>query len=192
MIARTVEVVQSGAVVIFPTDTVYGAGVAARTGFAPQALFELKGRDPDKAIPLLVADASALERYGEELPAFAFKLACEHWPGALTLIVRASALVPLAFVAQNGSVALRVPAHPIARALLVALGSPLATTSANRQGDEPATSFASLDPRLVSAVGLVVDGGPTPGVASSTIVSCLDDKPRVLREGAISPALLLH
>jgi L-threonylcarbamoyladenylate synthase len=191
MIAQAARVAQSGAVIIFPTDTVYGVGVVARAGFTPHALFELKGRDADKAIPLLVANASALERYGEEVSEVAHRLAREHWPGALTLIVRASASVPSAFVAQDGSIALRVPAHPIARALLAVIDAPLATTSANKQGDEPATSLTSLDPRLAAAA-LVIDGGSTPGVAPSTIVSCLNDRPRVLREGVLPSAPLLH
>jgi L-threonylcarbamoyladenylate synthase len=149
LIAQAVDIARSGAVIVFPTDTVYGVGVAAGPGFTPEALFELKGRDRDKAIPWLVSDVRALERYGEELPAYAFELARRHWPGALTLVVRASASVPLAFVARDGSIALRAPSNPIALALLAALGAPLATTSANRQGDAPATSLASLDPRLM-------------------------------------------
>jgi L-threonylcarbamoyladenylate synthase len=192
LIARAAEVARHGAVIVFPTDTVYGVGVVAGAGCTPQALFEIKGRDSDKAIPWLVADASVLERYGEGVPEFARKLACEHWPGALTLIVRASASVPAAFTAQDGSIALRAPAHPIARALLAALGSPLAATSANRQGDAPATSLESLDSRLASAAALVIDGGPTPGPVPSTVVSCLEDTPRILREGILPSALLLH
>jgi L-threonylcarbamoyladenylate synthase len=194
LIAQATHVARGGKVIVFPTDTVYGVGVAAGAGFTPRALFELKGRDPDKAIPWLVSDAGALERYGEGVPTYALELARGHWPGALTLVVRASALVPRAFVARDGSIALRAPANPIARALLAALRAPLATTSANRQGDAPATSLASLDPRLmdVAAVALVIDGGATPGAVPSTIVSCLDGEPRVLREGALPSALLLH
>jgi tRNA threonylcarbamoyl adenosine modification protein (Sua5/YciO/YrdC/YwlC family) len=178
--------------VAFPTDTVYGIGVPVAEGSSPGPLFELKGRDAGKAVPLLVADAQALSAYGSDVPASAFGLARRFWPGALTLVVKASAAVPEAFRAQDGSVALRVPAHPIARALIKALGAALATTSANRQGAAPATSLGSLDPWLAARLVLAIDGGPTPGPVPSTVVSCLDAQPCVLREGALPSALLLN
>ncbi|MDR2105799.1 MAG: threonylcarbamoyl-AMP synthase [Coriobacteriales bacterium] len=192
LIAHIARAVRDGLPFVFPTDTVYGLGLPVVAGGSPQALFALKGRDGDKAIPWLVAGASALDEYAEDVPGFAFDLAQQHWPGALTLVVRASAAVPGAFRAPDGSVALRAPAHPIARALIEALGTPVATTSANRQGYPPATSLAALDPELAARLAYAVDGGPTPGVAPSTIVSCLGEKPLILREGALPPEHLLH
>jgi tRNA threonylcarbamoyl adenosine modification protein (Sua5/YciO/YrdC/YwlC family) len=202
LIARAVAVLRRGEVVALPTDTVYGLGLPVVGGASPQPLFALKGRDAGKAIPWLVAGSQALEGYGEEVPTYALDLARRHWPGALTLVVRANATAPAAFVAADGSIALRAPAHPITRALIEALGVPLATTSANPQGGEPPSSLAALDERLAVRLALAIDGGPvlgavggdgpTPGAIPSTIVSCLEERPRVLREGALPSALLLH
>lgn len=213
LIAHAAALARQKAPLIFPTDTVYGVGVAVVPGASPQPLFALKGRTRDKAIAWLVADVCALDIYGDEVPTYAFALARAHWPGALTLVVRAKATVPEAFRAPDGSIALRAPSHPIPLALLKALGVPLATTSANLQGEEPATSFSSLDERLIERLiarldaqqepqhaapppnhplALGIDGGPTPGSLPSTVISCLEEHPRVIREGALSRALLLH
>jgi tRNA threonylcarbamoyl adenosine modification protein (Sua5/YciO/YrdC/YwlC family) len=192
LIARAAAVLRSGAPVAFPTDTVYGLGLPVVAGGSPAALFALKGRDAHKAIPWLVAGPQALKDYGEEVPAYALELARAHWPGALTLIVRASLAAPAAFVAPDGSIALRAPAHPIVAALIEALGTPLAATSANCQGGVPVASLSALDARLAARLALGIDGGPAPGAVPSTIVSCLGPRPRVLRDGAVPSALLLH
>jgi tRNA threonylcarbamoyl adenosine modification protein (Sua5/YciO/YrdC/YwlC family) len=191
-IARAVAALRRSTPVAFPTDTVYGLGLPVAPNTTPAPLFALKGRDAHKPIPWLVADAQALEEYGEEVPTYALELARRHWPAALTLIVRASASAPASFVAPDGSIALRAPAHPVPLALIRALGVPLATTSANLQGEPPATSLATLNARLTARLELAIDGGPTPGPTPSTIVSCLSEHPLILREGALSSALLLH
>jgi L-threonylcarbamoyladenylate synthase len=192
LIAQIVDTVRDGTPFVFPTDTVYGLGLAVATGGSPRTLFDLKGRDGDKAIAWLVGGAGALAAYGKDVPGYAFELARRHWPGACTLIVRASDAVPAAFKAPDGSIALRAPASPVALALIEALGAPLATTSANRQGCPPATSLEALDPQLAARLALAVDGGPTPGAVPSTVVSCLGEHPRILREGALGAAHLLH
>jgi tRNA threonylcarbamoyl adenosine modification protein (Sua5/YciO/YrdC/YwlC family) len=187
-IARAAALARRGVPVAFPTDTVYGLGVAVLPQGSPDALFALKRRDPAKAVPWLVDGIGALEEYGEKVPAYAFELARAHWPGALTLVVRASEAAPPRFVARDGSLALRAPAHPVPHALVRALGTPLATTSANLQGGEAALERSGFAPALVERLSLMLDGGPTPGDQPSTIVSCLGAEPRLLRSGA----LLLH
>jgi L-threonylcarbamoyladenylate synthase len=192
LMAQIADVVRDGTPFVFPTDTVYGLGLAIAEGGSPRALFDLKGRDGDKAIAWLVAGVGALATYGTDVPDYAFELARRHWPGACTLIVRASDAVPAAFRAPDGSIALRVPANPVTLALIEALNAPLATTSANRQGRPPATSLETLDPQLAARVALAIDGGPTPGAVPSTIISCLGDHPHILREGALPAAHLLQ
>jgi L-threonylcarbamoyladenylate synthase len=188
LIARAAEVLRSGLPLVFPTDTVYGLGLAVFEQGSLEALFALKRREPSKAIPWLISDVAALEKYAKDLPPWALGLAREHWPGALTLVVRASDAAPAHFVASDGSLALRVPAHPIPLALIEALGQPLATTSANLHGAPAARALAELDPALAAQLSLALDGGPTPGSQPSTLVSCLGEAPVVLREAA----LLLH
>jgi tRNA threonylcarbamoyl adenosine modification protein (Sua5/YciO/YrdC/YwlC family) len=192
MIARAADAARGSIPFAFPTDTVYGVGMVVMPGGSPESLFALKARDRDKAIAWLVADARSLDEYGKELPAYAFDLARAFWPGALTLIVRASAAVSPSFAAADGTLALRAPAHAIPLALIEAFGVPLATTSANLQGGEPAVSLASLAPELTARLALAIDGGPAPGLLPSTIVSCLEERPRLIREGALPFASLLQ
>ncbi len=183
---------RTGKTAIVPTDTVYGIGVAVYDGSAPKAIYEIKGRDSAKAIACLISKTEALEVYGKNVPEYAKELAKEFWPGALTLIVEASERIPNAYKADDGSIALRVPAHPLTLALLNCIDVPLATSSANLQGKAPALDIKSLDPAIVSKVGVVIDAGIAPGGIASTIVSCLGDQPRIIREGAIpSPRILL-
>jgi L-threonylcarbamoyladenylate synthase len=192
LIAHAARIAGSGVPIAFPTDTVYGIGVAALKAATPAGLFDLKERDATKAIPWLVADARALELYAQDVYDYVFSLAQRHWPGALTLVVRASAAVPKAFRGLDGTIALRAPGCPLTRALIDSLGVPLATSSANRQGEAPATSAAGIDPRLAARLALVIDGGPTPGAVPSTVLSCLRASPCVLREGALPAELLLN
>lgn len=186
VIAQAARFAQEGNALIFPTDTVYGIGVAALDTGCPQAIYAIKDRDRDKAIPWLVQGTQALEVYGRDIPTYAWELAELFWPGALTLIVKASPRVPRAFQAQDGSIALRAPASPVALALIARVGVPLATSSANRQGGEPAISLESIDPTLTQRVSLALDGGVCPLKTSSTVVSCINADPLILRPGALA------
>ena len=171
-----------GEAVIFPTDTVYGMGVAVGAAPGPEALYAAKGRPASKPIPWLVASLGDLDRYGRDVPPYARQLAREGWPGALTLVVHASEAVPAAFCSAAGTVALRMPDHPVPLALAKAVG-PLATTSANRSGQPPARCGAEVDPQLAAACGWVLAGDgswPCAGVPSS-IVDCTGPHPRPLR-----------
>lgn len=176
---------KTGKIIVFPTDTVYGVGMAVLDTSHPKALARAKNRAEDKAIALLIASPTQLQYYGHEVPAYAHKLAQAHWPGALTLVVKASNKVPPTFVAQDGSVALRVPHNAIALALLEAVDAPLATTSANLAGHDAACAVEELSPELLGNVSLVIDGGALCAGRASTVVSCLHNKPIVLRQGPI-------
>jgi tRNA threonylcarbamoyl adenosine modification protein (Sua5/YciO/YrdC/YwlC family) len=125
------------------------------------------------------------------MPDIAYKLAQAHWPGALTLVVPAARQLPPGFRASDGSIALRAPDNAIVQGILAELGQPLATSSANLQGMPPASSVQGLDFRLAQDVDLIIDGGPVAGGLPSTIVSCLGQRPLLLREGAIPAAALM-
>lgn len=185
LVMQAVQALKKGEVAIFPTDTVYGLGIAASNESDPLTLARIKERPLDKSIPLLIESLEAFDFYSADVPAYAKELALEHWPGALTLVVKASKEVPQSFVASDGSVALRVPKHPLTLELLNMLQAPLATSSANLSGERPARSVAELEEALIARVFLVLDGGKLSGTAASTVVSCLHDKPLVLREGPI-------
>lgn len=195
-VRRAAEVARSGGVLVLPTDSVYGLACAAAPGNpAHGRIFEIKRRERSQTLPWFVADAADLAVYGEGVPAWALRLAEAFWPGALTLVVRASAAVPPEY-AQPGpdgpTIALRVPGSELCRQLVRALGTPLAQTSANTHGAPAATSGHGVEPGIVASADLVLDAGPAPVGVASTIVDATGDAPRVLRAGAIDePEVLL-
>ena len=138
------------------------------------------------ALPLLLSDAVDAERCAAHLPDSAFALAERFWPGALTLVVRKSADVPDIVTAGMDTVALRVPNHPVPRAIAESLGSPITGTSANLSGKPGLTNAASVRAEFGDTLDFVLDGGDAMGGVASTILDMTGDKPRVLREGAVS------
>jgi L-threonylcarbamoyladenylate synthase len=161
-----------GAVVAFPTDTVYG--LAAGHGNI-DALFKAKDRPREKRIAVLLSDASHLETSAIVTPA-ARALAARYWPGALTIVLSAP---------RRGSLAFRVPASDVARRLIAASGGGLPVTSANVSGRADATTAEEVLAQLDGRIALVIDGGRTPGGIPSTVVDCSGPEIKILREGAI-------
>ena len=188
MVVRDVaRVLLDGGVIVVPTDSVYGIGCAATPGNPGHArTFQIKRRALSQTLPWLIADVQDLERFGHRVPKWAYALAREFWPGALTLVVRASPLVPAEYRrSDDGTIALRLPDSNLVREIAREVGAPLAITSANTHGASSATSGEGVECRIAGEVDLVLDGGPSPLAAASTIVDCTGADPRVLREGAI-------
>lgn len=194
VLAAAGEVLLGGGVLVMPTDSVYGIGcVATPHNPAHERVFQIKRRDRAQTLPWLVSDVADLPLYGKDVPSWAFALAREFWPGALTLVVRASEAVPEEYRrAGEGTIALRCPDSNLVRELARRCGSPLATTSANTHGAEAATSGATVEQRIVVEADLTLDGGPAPLAVASTIVDCTGEEPRILRVGAIDPVELLR
>lgn len=187
VVAQAVETAKNGGVLVLPTDSVYGLACAATAGNpAHQRIFDIKRRERTQTLPLFIADEADLNRYGANVPAWARDLARRFWPGALTLVVEASAALPAEYVqASTGTVALRVPGSELVRAVVRELGAPLAQTSANTHGAPAATSASELEPAVAEAADLVLDAGACPLGEASTIVDATCPEPRVLRQGAI-------
>jgi len=183
-IARALIVLQAGGLVAFPTDTVYGVGALAFDGTAIEAIYAAKARLVEKAIPILIAEADELTKVAEHVPLMAQVLAARFWPGPLTLVVPKVSTLPES-VSATSSVAVRVPDHPIARALL-RLAGPMAVTSANLSGENSPVTADEVMRQLGGRIQLVIDGGITPGGRPSTLVDCLGETPRILREGPIT------
>lgn len=184
---NAVTYLRAGQAVVFPTDTVYGIGVAVSPDSTPDLLFQIKQRERSLAIPWLVASRDDLFAFGADVPLYCQRMAEELWPGPLTLVVRASSRVPRQFCGADGTIALRMPDSPVALALMDLLQAPMATTSANLHGKGAVNDASLLDPQLTKLVPLVLDGGAVEGGRPSTIVACTGPEPRVLREGAITP-----
>jgi L-threonylcarbamoyladenylate synthase len=178
------RVLERGGLVAFPTDTVYGLGAAVLNREAVARLYSVKGRAAEKAIPVLAASAEALHTVVQPMPATAAKLAERFWPGPLTLVVARRPELP-PDISPYDTVAVRVPGHAVALALLDAAG-PLAVTSANRAGGPDSRSAIDVLATLGGAFDLLLDGGKSPGGSPSTVVDCTGEEPRILREGPIT------
>ncbi len=189
-IEAAVERLQAGGLVAFPTETVYGLGADARNPWAVAKIFTAKGRPSAHPLIVHVSGVSDLVRWAREVPPSARKLAQAFWPGPLTLVLPRHSSVPDAVTGRQDSVGLRSPAHPVARALLAAFGDGIAAPSANRYGRISPTCAADVHEELGDAVDLVLDGGDCEVGLESTIVSCLDDHPVLLRPGSITRSQL--
>lgn len=186
------KALESGGVIVSPTDSVYGLVCAATPNNpAHQRIFEIKNRPATQTLPLFVADPNDLPRYAASVPTWALSLVNAYWPGALTLVVTATDALPAEYLASTGTVALRCPSSALVRELARRVG-PLAQTSANTHGEPSATSGASVELQIIEAADLTLDGGPAPLAIASTIVDCTGSAPRVLREGAIPVSEVLH
>lgn len=182
---QAIDLLRSGAVVAFPTDTVYGVGAAGLEPVAISQLYAVKARPFSQAIPLLLADADDLGSVCGSVPGAAADLAERYWPGGLTLVVPAAAHLPGVLLAGGSTVAVRVPAHTFVRELIRTLGQPLAATSANLHGGPNPATAAAVFEQLGDRLPLILDGGPTPGDTPSTIVDVTGPQPKVLRQGAL-------
>ena len=184
-LAEAVAVLKSGGLVVYPSDTVYGLAAAASDERAAARAFVVKGRDVEKALSLLLADAADLEHLCAEVPLLARVLADRYWPGPLTLVLRRSPDFHSAALGGGDTVAVRVPDHPFLRELIRALGEPITGTSANRSGRPACRSAQETERELGDAVELIIDGGPSGIGPESTVVDLTSGLPLILREGAI-------
>jgi L-threonylcarbamoyladenylate synthase len=179
------SVLRDGGIVIFPTETVYGIGAAATSCIGPQEIVDIKMRPASKPLPWLVEAEDALDTYGIDVPDYARRLARHFWPGALSLVVKASPRVGKDFTDTRGTVALRAPDHEVVQELIRASGGPIITTSANTSGKHAPASFDELESRIVAAADLTLDGGETRHGMASTVVDCTGPEPVIIRDGAI-------
>ncbi len=189
-IARAVEILRAGGVVAFPTETVYGLGADASNPAAVARIYALKGRPSDHPVIVHLAAASQLRDWALDPSPQALRLADKLWPGPLTLVVRRAPHVPDAVTGGQDTVGLRVPAHPLAQALLHAFGGGVAAPSANRFGRVSATTAQHVREEFGREVHCVLDGGECAVGIESTIVDVSGKQPVLLRPGGIGLAAL--
>lgn len=183
-LAEAADHVRKGGLAVVPTDTVYGIGTTATDAQAVQRLLDAKGRGRQMPPPVLVAHAGAVDELAVDIPEGARRLADSHWPGALTLILRARPDLGWDLGETAGTIALRMPDHAPLRELLERTG-PMAVTSANLTGEPPATRIDEALAFFGDRV-LHIDGGPTRASTPSTIIDFAHGAPRALRLGAVS------
>lgn len=177
--------VRRGDLVVIPTDTVYGIGADAFDPQSVQALLDAKGRGRDMPPPVLVSAATTLDALATGVPGYARDLVEEFWPGPLTIVCRQQQSLQWDLGETRGTVAVRMPDHEVALAVLERTG-PLAVSSANTTGEPAATDADEAERMLGEHVAVLVDSGASPGGEASTIVDCTGSQGRVLRQGALS------
>jgi L-threonylcarbamoyladenylate synthase len=185
-VTRAIDWLHAGGIVAVPTDTFYGLAVDPTSAPAVRDVFDLKGRDPGAQLPLIAASQAQVEAFCRPLGALEARLASCFWPGPLSLVVDAPAAVATGVHGGGGTMAIRVPAHRVARVLCDAWGGPLTATSANRSGEPPAIAVEVLAPLAADGRVLVIDAGKTRGGSPSTIVDARGHVPVLIRAGAIA------
>jgi len=184
-LAAAVAVLRRGGIVALPTETYYGLAVDPFNPEALRRLFVVKRRSSDKPVLVLIEDDRHLARLIPELPPGLRQLAQRFWPGPLTLVCPARPDVPRLLTGNSGTVGLRRSSHPLAARLVRSWDGPLTATSANLSGQPPARDAAGVVEQFGDDIDLLLDGGPSPGGAPSTLVGLRDDGVVLLRAGAV-------
>jgi L-threonylcarbamoyladenylate synthase len=195
---QAAQQLKAGALVAFPTETVYGLGADATNPDSVARIYAVKNRPADHPLIVHVSDLSDLAEWADDIPEFAIALAREYWPGPMTLILKRSSLAQNFITGGQNSVGIRIPNHPIALALLEEFkklgGKGVAAPSANRFGHvSPTTSDAVAEEltEFLAAGDLILDGGASQVGVESTIIDCTGVAPRILRPGAITEAMIV-
>lgn len=188
-IHQAADLVKSGAMIAFPTDTVYGIGVSAFNSVAIDQIYQVKGRSQLKAIPILIGSPKELDRITLPRSGTVQMIIDNFWPGALTLVLPLLPELP-ENLSPTPTIGLRVPDHELTRKLLESTG-PLAATSANLSGQPSALTANEVLQQLEGRIDLVLDGGSAPGGQASTVVDCTGEEIKILREGPIKRAEII-
>ena len=185
VIAEASSILGAGGVVAYPTETFYGLGADGQIEDAIKRIFVIKGRSFKNPISVIIGNAKDVRGLVEEMPQFALYLMEQFWPGALTIIFKASPDVSALLTAGTGKIGIRLSSHPVATALDNELGHPVTATSANLSGKLECTSADEVIQGIGSQIDAVMDGGKTPGGSGSTIIDVTTDPPVIVREGII-------
>lgn len=182
LVSQVCDSLRRGGVIAYPTDTTYGLGCDIFSKQGLRNIYQIKHRDARKPFSFICTDLSDVTRYAH-VSNFAFKILKRHLPGPFTFVLEATRIVPDSVVTRQKTVGIRIPDDPIALAIVRELGHPLVTTSANISGEEPLHDPREINQRMGKQLDLVVDGGIRLG-NPSTVISLIDDRIEVLREGS--------
>lgn len=190
-LSRAVKIIKTGGIVAVPTETVYGLAASGLSARAVKRIYAVKGRPEIKPLSLMVADKSALERWGVDVPPDALALAGRFWPGPLTIVVKARPKIPAIVRAGGSTVGLRCPNHPLTLALLKACKLPLAAPSANPSGEKSPKTAGEVLGYFEGKIEAVIDGGACELGTESTIIDMSGVPYRILRQGALAEREIL-
>jgi L-threonylcarbamoyladenylate synthase len=190
-VREAAEAVLRGGVVAFPTDTVYGLSCSLMDPAAVEFIYRLKKRPSHLSVIALLPEPDAVHPLVDSLPEIGETLMKRFWPGPLSIIFKASSLVPLRLHGERGTIALRVPRHPLCQALLGAVGGPLVSSSANLSGQPPCADADEIRRVFGNQLDVLLDGGPSPASLPSTVVDVSSGRVELVREGAADVSAFL-
>ena len=179
------EVIQAGGVIVYPTETIYGIGANAWNSAAVSRVQKIKHRSDPKPILVVVDSAEAAAGVTAEIPRMARPFMDRFWPGPLTLVMKASLLLPEALTLGRGTIGVRIPSNPVCLRLLALCGCPLTSTSANLSGEKTASAPEEIERHLGQGIDLYLNAGVLPEAIPSTVLDVTGDRPKLIREGAI-------
>ncbi|OEU77958.1 MAG: threonylcarbamoyl-AMP synthase [Desulfuromonadales bacterium C00003107] len=182
LIKQVVECLRQGGVIAYPTDTIYGLGCDIFNKKGVKKIYQIKQRDPRKPFSFICADLSDVSNYAQ-VSNFAFKIMKRYLPGPYTFVLEASRVVPDVLTTKQKTVGIRIPDNPIALSIVRELGHPIVTTSANVTGSESLCDPAVIEQQVGKQLDLVIDGGTLLG-EESTVISLIDDKVEIFRQGS--------
>ena len=185
-IVKSVEILNDGGVIAIPTDTLYALSANTFNSDGIQKVFGIKHRPLNMPVPLFIGELEDLNHYCSDIPELAWKLGETFWPGGLSIVLNKDICIPDTVTGSKGSVALRIPDHPIPRQLVKALKAPLTGTSANISGNPPCTTASEVKDQFGKEIDLIIDGGQLNLNVPSTIVDLTGQIPKILRLGAVS------
>jgi L-threonylcarbamoyladenylate synthase len=185
-LSDAVSALNRGALIVFPTETLYGVGADALNFTAVEKVFQLKGRDPTNPFPVIVSDRAMLDQLVAATSPLAEKLMAHFWPGPLTLVLPARADIPPQLVNATGGIGVRISSQPIATEIVRALGRPLTATSANPSGQAGARTIAQAKYYFPGTVDIFVDGGELASITGSTVAEVTASKIKIIRAGEIA------
>lgn len=185
-IVDAVAALRAGALIVFPTETLYGLGADALNFAAVEKVFQLKGRNASKPFPVIVSDRAMLDRLVAKISPLAEKLMAHFWPGPLTLVLPARADIPPQLVNATGGIGVRISSQPIAMEIVRLLGRPLTATSANPSGHPGARTIAQAKDYFSGKIDIFVDGGELPSITGSTVTDVTASKVKIIRAGEIA------
>ncbi len=185
IVIKAARIIKQGGVVLFPTRYLYGLGADAFNSAAVARVFEIKQRPYHKPLLVLLDKQENLSRLVKTIPPAARRIMDRFWPGDVTIVLLAKANLPENLTAGTGKIGVRMPQHPIARALTNAVEGPITATSANVAGKVGCSQIQDLDPLIAEKLDLILDAGPLEGGIGSTVVDVTTETLKILREGAI-------
>lgn len=192
IIENAARIIKTGGVICFPTTSLYGLGADAFNTHAVERIFDIKGREHHKPILVLIQNRQELEKLVRRIPPMAEDIMHKFWPGKITLVFEARDELPSNLTAGSGKIGVRLALHPVAAALIQAVGCPITATSANLSGQPGCASIANLDAEIADNVDLVLDAGELAGGKGSTVLDISGDFPEILREGTVSASDILN